>query len=280
MPSDIIEAEGSYSAFSAYASRSPASYAEFDLAIQNEIDLFSRRRDIDLASIDRITDEIMSAMPSLKRIFASPILRLRDSEELLPTEAVKHIGSKTLSHISIHSELWENVRAEMPVPRKLMAIRCEDDHALYENIIFAHTVDAILRFTSMNLARLRDILYADRKLSLELLERESHPLYFLAMGKLGTSCIRDHDKYLLPLERCCERLSAIEHALRPRLSMPVYKNCRKQNMKLPLKRTNVFRSHKAYKRLYSLAKSYPRMRRSYARSARRGRIRTDISAFA
>ena len=229
-------------------------YADFDALTQTDLNLFALREDIDIERLEAILDRIISALPALRHIFAAPIIRLRDSGEILPVEAVRVVNNKTLSHISVHSELWEDVRDGQLIPRKLMSVRQEDDYAIYENIIFARTVDAILRLTEANLAVLRDMLYANREMRFNLLERENHPSYFLALGKLHTGYLRDYDKYLLPIERCFEKLSSIERTLIPRLSMPVYKKCKKSKTKLSLKRTNIFRSQKDYRKLYSLAK--------------------------
>ena len=232
----------------------PITYADFDALTQTDLNLFALREDIDIEGLEAILDRIISALPALRHIFAAPIIRLRDTGEILPVEAVRVVNNKTLSHISVHSELWEDVRDGQLIPRKLMSVRQEDDYALYENIIFARTVDAILRLTEANLAVLRDMLYANREMRFNLLERENHPSYFLALGKLHTGYLRDYDKYLLPIERCFEKLSSIERTLIPRLSMPVYKKCKKSKTKLSLKRTNIFRSQKDYRKLYSLAK--------------------------
>ncbi len=256
MPEAVINPLEGYRTLSFYASSPPADYSDFDAATQTGLNLFALREDLDFEALNEILDKIISVLPSLKRIFAAPIIRLRDSSEILPAEAVRVVNSKTLAHISVHSELWSNIKDDRLIPRKLMSIRYEDDYALYENIIFARTVDMILRFTSKNLSVLRDMLYANREMRFNLLERENHPSYFLALGKLHTGYLRDYDKYLLPIERCYEKLTAIEHALIPRLSMPVYKKCRKKGTKLTLKKTNIFRSQKDYKKLYSLAKYF------------------------
>ncbi len=231
-------------------------YPEFDSDVQSGLNLFALREDIDLALLEEILDRITFCLPAIRRIFSAPIIRLRDSGEILPVEAVRVVNGKTLAHISVHSELWSNIKGGELIPRKLMSIRHEDDYAIYENILFARTVDVILAFTGRNSALLRDMLYANREMHFNLLERENHPSYFLALGKLHTGYLRDYDKYLLPIERCFEKLSAIEHAIIPRLSMPVYKKCRKKGKKLSLKRTNIFRSHKDYRKLYSLAKYF------------------------
>jgi len=256
MPDAVLNPLEGYRTLCSYASSPPAGYHDFDAATQTGLNLFALREDLDFTALDEILDKITWALPSLKRIFSAPIIRLRDSGEILPAEAVRVVNSKTLAHISVHSELWSNIKDDNLIPRKLMTIRYEDDYAIYENIIFARTVDTILRFASQNLSALRDMLYANREMRFNLLERENHPSYFLALGKLHTGYLRDYDKYLLPIERCFEKLTVIEHALLPRLSMPVYKKCRKKNTKLALKKTNIFRSHKDYKRLYSLAKYF------------------------
>ena len=232
----------------------PIRYADFDVLTQTDLNLFALREDIDLESLEARLDRIIFALPALRHIFSSPIIRLRDSSEILPVEAVRVINNKTLAHISVHSELWHNVNDGQLIPQKLMSIMQEDDYVLYENIIFARTVDSILRLNAANLAVLRDMLYANRELRFNLLERDNHPTYFLALGKLHTGYLRDYEKYLVPIKRCFDKLSLIERTITSRLSMPVYKKCKNSQAHLTLKRTNIFRSQKDYRKLYSLAK--------------------------
>ncbi len=244
-----------YELIESYA-EDPKTYAEFDADVQTGLNLFALREDVDFVLLERVLDRIIAVLPSLKRIFALPIIRLRDSGEILPAEAVRVVNSKTLSHISVHSELWSDIKDEMLIPRKLMSVRQEDDYAIYENIVFAQTINLILAFVGKNLRIMRDMLYANREMRFNLLERENHPSYFLALGKLHTGYLRDYDKYLLPIERCFEKLSTVENAITARLKMPVYRQCRKKKTNLALKKTNIFRSHKDYRRLYSLAKYF------------------------
>ena len=232
----------------------PVRYADFDLLTQTDLNLFALREDIDLDLLEAKLDRIVSALPALRHIFSAPVIRLRDTGEILPVEAVRVMNNKTLAHISVHSELWQNVKDGQLIPRKLMSVRQEDDYVLYENIVFVRTVDAILRLTAANLAVLRDMLYANREMRFNLLARENHPSYFLALGKLHTGYLRDYDKYLLPIRRCFDKLNLIERTLTSRLSMTVYKKCKKSKVHLTLKRTNIFRSQKDYRKLYSLAK--------------------------
>ncbi len=254
-------------------------YGQFDSEVQSGLSLFALREDIDFALLEMILDRVIAYLPSIKRIFSLPIIRLRDSGEILPAEAVRVVNSKTLSHISVHSELWSNIKGDTLIPRKLMSIRQDDDYAIYENIVFAKTVDLILAFTAKNSRALRDMLYANREMRFNLLERENHPSYFLALGKLHTGYLRDYDKYLLPIERCFEKLTAVEHALIPRLKMPVYQKCRGKAKKLTLKKTNIFRSHKDYRRLYTLAKFFSEIGIEQVLLPEQGTAREDYFAY-
>ena len=278
MPDNVIKPEG-YRALGEYAKKFRGGYADFDADTQSGLCLFALREDIDLAALEEILERIAATMPAIKRIFSAPIIRLRDAGEILPVEAVRVVNSKTLAHISVHSELWSDIKDDKLIPRKLMSVRQDDDYAIYENIVLARTVDAILGFTSRNLRVLRDMLYANRELSFNLLERENHPSYYLALGKLHTGYLRDYDKYLLPIEKCYRLLSSIERSLTARLAMPVYQKCRKKKTNLGLKKTNIFRSHKDYRRLYSLAKYFSEIGLNGAPICEEVEREGDYSAF-
>ncbi len=256
MSEEVLNKPGEYSALREYASRPPSGYVRFDSETQSGLNLFALREDFDFASLEAVLDRIISALPAFRRIFSSPIIRLRDTGEILPVEAVRIINNNTLAHISVHSELWGDIKDGKLIPRKLMSIRQEDDYAIYENIVFARTVNVILRFISQNKAALRDILYSNREIRFNLLERENHPSYFLALGKLHIGYLRDYDKYMLPIGRCYEKILTVEKAIIPRLSMTVYKKCRKKGGKIELTKTNIFRSQKDYRRVYTLAKFF------------------------
>lgn len=249
-----VKLEG-YAAAEQYAENAVC-FEKFDADVQSGLNLFALREDMDLAMLEDVLDRIIAALPSLKRIFALPIIRLRDSGEILPAQAVRIVNNKTLSHIAVHSELWESVKSSTLVPRKLMTVRQDDDYAIYENLVFAQTINLILSFVGKNQLVLHDMLHANRELRFNLLERENHPMFFIALGKLHTGYLRDYDQYLLPIERCSEKLRTVENALSSRLKSPVYRQCRKIKHKLELKKTNIFRSHKDYRRLYSLAKYF------------------------
>lgn len=231
-------------------------YAEFDGHTVRRVNLFALRENFDFDALEETLDTIMKALPAIKRIFAKPIIRLKDSGAILPVESVRVVNNATIVHASSHSELWDDITERGLKPRKLLTLRQEDNYAIYENILFARVIDMILQLVGRNIRLLKDMLYANRNLNFNLLERENHPEYFLAIGKLHIGYLRDYDKYREAAERALDKLLFIDRVIRARLGSPVYKQCRHRGGKLALKKTNIFRNHKDYRRIYLLLKFF------------------------
>lgn len=234
--------------------RKELTYSQFDASILKEVNLFSLPEDFDFEALGETLDRIIATLPAIKRIFADPITRITAVPEILPAESVRAINNQTVVHATAHSELWENVTASGIKPRKLLSFDNRDNYAIYENVVFARTVDMILSFVRKNIGFLNDILYSNRDLQFNLLERENHLSYFLALGKLHTGYVRDYAKYATKAEGCMDRLLFIDGVLRARLGRPVYKLCKNSTGKLTLKKTNIFKGHKDYKKVYALLK--------------------------
>lgn len=229
-------------------------YSDFDAHTVGQINLFALRENFDFAALGEVLDKIEKTLPPIKRIFAKPIIRLKDASEVLPVESVRVVNNATIVHASVHSELWDNITEEGVRPKKLLTLKHEDTYTIYENIAFARAIDIILSLISRNIRLLRDMLYANRDMKFNLLERENHIAYFLAIGKLHIGYVRDYDRYLVEAERCLEKLLFIDRTIRARLNSPVYTKCKRRLDKLPLKKTNIFRNHKDYHRIYLLLK--------------------------
>lgn len=227
-------------------------YSEFDAATVGQLNLFALRENFDFDALDEALEKIIKALPAIKRIFAKPIIRLKDSGAILPVESVRVVNNATIVHASSHSELWEDITEDGLRPRKLLTINHEDDYSIYENIAFCRAIDVILQLVSRNIRILRDMLYADRDMRFNLLERENHIAYFLAIGKLHIGYVRDYEQYRERAERCLDQLMFIDRVIRARLGSPVYKKCRRSSGKFTLKKTNIFRNHKDYHRIYLL----------------------------
>jgi len=231
-------------------------YERFDHYTVNRVNLFAIRESFDFDALDASLDRILKDLPSLKRIFAKPIIRLKDTGDILPVESVRIVNNRTIEHASRHSEMWDNITSDGLRPKKLLTVKHEDDYAIYENLVFARVVNIILSYVSSNIRLLTNMLYTDKDMHVNLLERVNHLQYFLAVGKLHIGYVRDYDKYRPTAERCLDKLMFIERTLRARAGSPVYKKCKGYKSTLTLKKTNVFRMHKDYHRVYLLYKYF------------------------
>ncbi len=247
--------EDEYSALLAFAqANNRLSYADFDNLTLTGVNLFVTPRDEHFREIEKTLDKIIQALPALKRIFSKPITRLTEVYNILPVESVRIINNQSMSHVSRHSELWGDISKNEFKPKKLMTLDRQEDYAIYENIAFARLIGMILSFVKRNIRLLKDMMYANRDLRFNLLERTNHLNYFLAIGKLHLGYARAQDEYHLGYERCLEKLLFVDTAIRSKLNSAVYKHCKKNTSKLTLKKTNVFRLHKDYRQVYLLLK--------------------------
>ncbi len=229
---------------------------EFQKAVVKDINLFAIPQDYNFEKLNASLNEIVKALPHIKNILSRPITHIKNENEILPVEAVRSISNETVSHISVHSELWQNIENGNLRPRKLLSQNHIDNYAIYENVIVTRFIDYLLLFVNRNITFLNNVLYSNRDLNFNLLERENHLSYFLALGELHTGYVRDYSKYSVLCEACLEKLKFVNRVLKAGLSKPVYKRCKKTTAKLSLRKTNIFKNDKDYGRVYKLIKYF------------------------
>lgn len=232
------------------------SYSRLDAYTLQAVNLFALPENNYFRALDRFLDEIISALPALKRIFSKPITRLKDTSHILPVESVYVINNRSVSHLSQHTELWGNITEEGLKPKKLMTLTHEEDYKIYENVAFVRLVDSLLSFSRKNIQILKDVIYSCQPMHFNLLERTNHLMYFLAIGKLHVGYAHVQDKHQSSHERCLAKLLFIEKTLREKLHSPVYRFCKKDRSKLVLKKTNIFRLQKDYRQVYVFLKRF------------------------
>jgi predicted RNA-binding Zn-ribbon protein involved in translation (DUF1610 family) len=230
-------------------------YPEFDYYSVHNLNLFASFEDINLEEIDHQITLIEQILPSMKRIFAKPIIHLVDEEEIVPVEAVKKVTNKTINYTSNHAELWEDVNRNGIQPRKLLTENHKDNYAIYENVVFARAVDHALTFLRRYSRLLKDMIYTNKKLEIDLLERENHMSYYLALGKLETGHIRSFAKYADIAYSLIDRMDFLLKVITSRLHRPVYEKCHKVKGKLRLRKTNILSMQKDYRNIYRYMKS-------------------------
>lgn len=230
-------------------------YPEFDYYSVTDLDLFSSLENLDFEEIGHKLTEIEQALPAIKRIFAKPIIHLIDEDVLVPVEAVRLINNKTMSYASNHSELWDNLTEDGIKPRKLLTNNYTDNYVIYENVVFSRAVDYALNYCKHFIRILSDLVYSNKKLEIDLLERENHFSYYLALGKLQTGYIRSFAEYADPTLRLISRMEYIYSVLKARLKRPVYAKCHKVRGKMKFRKTNILAMHKDYRKIYRFLKT-------------------------
>lgn len=196
---------------------------EFDYYLINKLSLFMVHENFSFDDLDQMISKINYVLPSIKRIFARPIIHLKDTDEVLPVEAVRLINNKTINHIATHSELWDDITSTSIKPLKLMTRVYNDDFCIYENMVFAKTIDTILNYLKKQMKIIREMLYSGKILEMNLLERVNHPNYFLAIGKLHTGYIRSFSQNYEAIKEYYNKLNYYKDVITSRLKRNVYR---------------------------------------------------------
>lgn len=255
--SRLFSLSDAYEAIRNFTASSPMSYSDFNYAVEQKINLFATSENFDFDRVDEIADRIISAIPSVKRIFERPITHLKTTSCILPIESVHFIDNRTITHIAGHSELWENITADGNIkPRKLMSLNSVDTYKIYENIIFVHAVNTALSFLIENIHILREMIYTSRNIQFNLLERINHIEYFLAIGKLHTGYVRHYDKYRIRAERLINKLAFARRIISSGCGSTVYRKCNTVTSMPVLRSTNILRMHKDYHKIFLLLKYF------------------------
>lgn len=233
-------------------------YVQFDYDVVHGLTLFMLNPDYDFEDVERQADVILDALPAVKRIFEQPFIHLKERDVIMPVEAVRTVNNATLTHIATHSELWANVKNGEIKPEKLLTRTYEDNYGIYENLVFCNVVDQILSFVRTNVRFLKELIYTNQTIEINLLERVNHLNYFLALGKLHIGYSKNFDSYYAIALKSLNKLQFILNSVIPRLKRPVYKNNRTRPRNLKVRKTNILSMHKEYHRVYKLAKFFAR----------------------
>lgn len=118
-------------------------FIRFDYYTSQKVSLFLVHENIDFNVISSTVDFISKYLKSIICIFEKPIIQLKEIEDILPIEMVHKINNDTFNYATIHSELLENYTQKGIKPRKLLTRTYDNNFSIYENQIFAQTIDDI-----------------------------------------------------------------------------------------------------------------------------------------
>lgn len=215
-----------------------------------------------LPSVLRDRMEMMHPEPDLEQALASgqwdevsvrPRLDMHYVPETLPVARAKRVETSAVAHLSQHSELWARRSISGVIPAKVLARVSEDDHAIYENIVFARLLDGCARWLDGRISEVRAI--KDGKRIAMQLEKgdERHRLLTSRIcalwGKAWFSEAEDSHATLDTLDTLdrLERMRA--HVERLRHSGVYMRIPRSARVALALRSTNIFQYDKRYREL-------------------------------
>lgn len=232
-------------------------FLEFDYQTGNNITLFlSSSNSVDVDDVTLVLNSILKTMPSIKRIFQKPFIHLVEHDSIVPIEACRTIDNKTITYLSMHSETWQDIKDGEVLPRKLLTRIYKDNYSIYENIVFAYTINQILNYIRKNIHLMKDLLDNSQSIEINYLEKLDHIQYYLALAKLHTSYIRNYNKDAQKVLALLDKLLDVNSFLTSRLHRPVYKKNYKKTKHLVLKSTNILNMQRDYHQVYKLARFF------------------------
>lgn len=109
---------------------------------------------VELLDFERMLADILDA-GHLQSISQRPRLDMRYDVEVLPVSRARRLAVDALTTLAANSRDWSRRRITGIVPARLKALVSEDEHAIYENVVFARLVDRVLTLLR---GRIRDVL--------------------------------------------------------------------------------------------------------------------------
>lgn len=95
------------------------------------------------AELTELEKRLISDIPFLFKIDASPRMSMRYDSELTSTSRVRRLASGAHVRLSSHSEDWIQRDFKGVSPKQLLAEVSEDEYGIYENVVYARLLDKL-----------------------------------------------------------------------------------------------------------------------------------------
>lgn len=114
-------------------------------------------RHVELLEIERLLSALLDA-GHLQAISQRPRLDMRYDAEVLPVSRARRLAQDALTTLASNSRDWSRRGITRIVPARLKALVSEDEHAIYENVVFARLVDRVLALLRARIHEVRQLL--------------------------------------------------------------------------------------------------------------------------
>lgn len=98
---------------------------------------------VDLLDFERLLEALLEA-GHLQSISQRPRLDMRYDVEVLPVSRARRLAGNALTRLASNSQDWSRRGITGIIPARLNALVSEDEHAIYENVVFARLIDRVL----------------------------------------------------------------------------------------------------------------------------------------
>lgn len=112
---------------------------------------------VHLLDFERMLADLLDA-GHLQSISQRPRLDMRYEVDVLPVSRARRLAPDALTTLASNSRDWSSRRITGIVPARLKALVSEDEHAIYENVVFARLVDRVLTLLRARIHEVQQLL--------------------------------------------------------------------------------------------------------------------------
>lgn len=200
--------------------------------------------------------EIEAAINSVEQIVHRPRKFIVDNETLLDVARVRRTTTKTVRHLTTHSQYVNNYDKESGevTPKKLLSVEMEEDIAIYENRFVCSLINNLIKFVELRNDEIKDKIESFNQTNINM---ESNFTY----GGSNFSCNIDL-KVSDPIENenkndgnleLYERIQQLRRRLRMLQSTEFFKLLGKcKPVRPPIQKTNLLMKNVDYNNCYKL----------------------------
>lgn len=208
----------------------------------------------------RLELELRDHLPHLQEVCRHPRTLLRLDETIEPVDRVKRLAPRAMHHLAAHTEHWEGKGLRSVRPKRILALRAEEELDLYENRVAARLIDRLIAYLHERLREVEPLLK-----SFQNIRNYSDDLIgtHWLVKRLGTLWA-ENDEVALQLEEAegtFRLLRELERELLALMGSPLYRGVpRRAEVATNLNHTNILVNDQHYRHVARLWRLWSRHR--------------------
>lgn len=246
------------------------------------------RTQVTLNPLDR---EIQRNLRHLEHVARDPVSRLEYVEMHLPSERVRRLSGRAITHLASHSEDWLNQTLRGVRPRSLLALERDDELEIYENLVAARLLDHLetyLKERIEEVSSISDHISAALRNFQDQAQKGTHRrksrlyrLWARAMSRPSADPSRSEEtEEKTTAEKTLEELRVLHRRVVACKAQRLYRGVSRAPVARTLKLTNILRSDKHYRFVAHLWRVWTLgTKGTESASQKRERLRRTVSTW-